>query len=105
MRLQASLVVLSACETARGKIGQGEGVLGLGWAVLAAGARASAVSQWKVDSDATSDLMIGFHQRLTGRHRVDKAEALRQASLAMMRSPGRQHPFYWASFMVIGDAR
>ena len=105
MRLSASLVVLSACETARGKIGQGEGVLGLGWAVLAAGARASVVSQWKVDSDATSDLMIGFHQRLTGRHPVDKAEALRQASLAMMRSPGRQHPFYWASFMVIGDAR
>lgn len=105
LRLRADLVVLSACETARGKVGQGEGILGLGWAVLAAGARATAVSQWKVDSDATSDLMIGFHRRLTGAHPMDKAEALRQSSLAIMRSPGRRHPFYWASFMVIGDSR
>jgi CHAT domain-containing protein len=105
MRLHASLVVLSACETARGKIGQGDGVMGLGWAVLAAGARASVLSQWKVDSGATSDLMIDFHRRLTAPGSVDKAEALRQASLDTMRSPGRLHPFYWAGFIVVGDAR
>jgi len=105
MRLTADLVVLSACETARGKIGQGDGVMGLGWAALAAGARASVLSQWKVDSRATTDLMIGFHQQLTGRKIADKAEALRQASLAVMRSPGRLHPFYWAGFIVVGDAR
>jgi CHAT domain-containing protein/tetratricopeptide (TPR) repeat protein len=104
MRLRADLVVLSACETARGKIGQGDGVMGLGWAVLAAGARASVLSQWKVDSGATGDLMVDFHRRLAGR-KTDKAEALRQASLATMRSPGRLHPFYWAGFIVLGDAR
>jgi CHAT domain-containing protein len=105
MRLRANLVVLSACETARGKIGQGDGVMGLGWAVLAAGARASVLSQWKVDSGATSDLMIDFHRRLTTAKAADKAEALRQASLDTMRSPGRLHPFYWAGFIVVGDAR
>jgi CHAT domain-containing protein len=105
MRLRANLVVLSACETARGKIGQGEGVMGLGWAVLAAGARASVLSQWKVDSSATSDLMIDFHRRLTGAKPADKADALRQASLDTMHSPGRLHPFYWAAFIVLGDAR
>jgi len=89
MRLRADLVVLSACETARGKIGEGDGVVGLGWAVLAAGARASMLSQWKVDSGATSDLMIDFHRRLTASKAPDKAEALRQASLDTMRSPGR----------------
>jgi CHAT domain-containing protein len=104
MRLRADLVVLSACETARGKIGQGDGVMGLGWATLAAGARASVLSQWKVDSSATSDLMIDFHRRLTG-NAASKAEALRQASLDVMRSPGRAHPFYWAGFVVLGDAR
>lgn len=105
MRLRADLVVLSACETARGKIGQGDGVMGLGWAALAAGARASVLSQWKVDSGATSDLMIGFHRRLTGSKAASKADALRQASLDVMRSPGRAHPFYWAGFIVLGDAR
>jgi CHAT domain-containing protein/tetratricopeptide (TPR) repeat protein len=105
MRLRANLVVLSACETARGKIGDGEGVMGLGWAVLAAGARASVLSQWKVDSAATSDLMIDFHRRLAAPGATDKSEALRQASLDAMRSPGRLHPFYWAAFIVVGDAR
>jgi CHAT domain-containing protein len=105
MRLRANLVVLSACETARGKIGQGDGVMGLGWAVLAAGARASVLSQWKVDSGATSDLMIDFHRRLTAPAPPDKSEALRQAALDTMRSPGRLHPFYWAAFIVVGDAR
>jgi CHAT domain-containing protein/tetratricopeptide (TPR) repeat protein len=104
MRLRANLVVLSACETARGKIGQGDGVMGLGWAMMAAGARASILSQWKVDSAATGDLMIDLHRRLTG-GRSDKAEALRQASLDIMHSPGRLHPFYWAAFIVLGDAR
>jgi len=105
MRLRARLVVLSACETARGKIGQGDGVMGLGWAVLAAGARASVLSQWKVDSSATGSLMIDFHRRLAGGKAADKAEGLRQAALDTMRSPGRLHPFYWAAFILVGDAR
>ena len=103
--LGARLVVLSACETARGKVAQGEGVLGLAWAVLAAGARASVVSQWKVDSAATGSLMVDFHRRLTANHPPDTAEALRQAALGLLHTPGRQHPFYWASFILLGDSR
>jgi CHAT domain-containing protein/tetratricopeptide (TPR) repeat protein len=102
MPLHARLVVLAACETARGKVAQGEGVLGLAWAVLAAGARASVVSQWKVDSAATAALMIDFHRRLATGPAPDEAEALRQAALSMLRTPNRRHPFYWAPFVLLG---
>jgi CHAT domain-containing protein len=102
MRLRARLVVLSACETARGRITHGEGILGLGWAFAAAGAPATVLSQWKVDSSATRDLMIGFHRRLTDGRGTGHPEALRQAELATMRTAGHQHPFYWAAFILMG---
>jgi CHAT domain-containing protein len=105
LRLGAGLVVLSACETARGEITQGEGMLGLGWAFEAAGAASAVLSQWKVDSAATRDLMVDFHRRLIAAGGAGKAEALRQASLATMRTPGRAHPFYWAPFILTGDGR
>ena len=62
--LNADLVVLSACETARGRIGAGEGLIGLGWAAFMAGSASTIVSQWKVDSQSTADLMIAFHRAL-----------------------------------------
>jgi len=49
--------------------------------------------------------MIDFHRRLAASHGAGKAEALRQASLATMRTPGRIHPFYWAAFILAGDGR
>src|SRR5262249_16030129 len=64
MDLRADLVVLSACETARGRFGAGEGVIGLSWALFIAGAPSTVVSQWKVESASTRELMLGFHQRL-----------------------------------------
>lgn len=103
--LRASLVVLSACDTGLGVAGAGEGVLGFGWALAAAGARTAVLSQWKVDSDATADLMIDFHRRLAASRLAGKAEALRQAALAAMRKPARRHPFYWGAFVVTGDGR
>jgi CHAT domain-containing protein len=78
--------------------------MGLGWAV-AAGARTSVLSQWEADSNATSDLMTDFHRRLNRARKAHDAEALRQASLDTMRSPGRLHPFYWAKFIVVGGFR
>ncbi|HEU4889255.1 MAG TPA: CHAT domain-containing protein, partial [Thermoanaerobaculia bacterium] len=101
--LHAELAVLSACETARGKVGRGEGVIGLTWAFLAAGCPRTVVSQWKAESAATADLMIAFHRRL--RDGDDPAEALRAAQLALMRKPGYEHPFYWAPFIVVEAAR
>jgi CHAT domain-containing protein len=105
MDLHADLVVLSACETARGRLGAGEGVIGLSWAVFVAGAPATVVSQWKVESASTRDLMLGFHQRLLepSREKMTKAEALRQAALKVMRNPETSHPFYWAGFVLVGD--
>ncbi|HEY8460959.1 MAG TPA: CHAT domain-containing protein, partial [Blastocatellia bacterium] len=105
MDLSADLVVLSACETARGRFGAGEGVIGLSWALFVAGAPATVVSQWKVESAATRELMLGFHQRLTApsKARLTKAEALRQSALRLMKKPGLGHPFYWAGFVLVGD--
>jgi CHAT domain-containing protein/Tfp pilus assembly protein PilF len=102
--LDADLVVLSACDTARGRIGAGEGVVGLSWAILLAGSASTVVSQWQVDAESTSSLMIGFHHallnRTAGPTRV--STALRRASLDLMRDPRYKHPFYWASFRVVG---
>jgi CHAT domain-containing protein/tetratricopeptide (TPR) repeat protein len=107
MNLQADLVVLSACETARGRIGSGEGMIGLTWAFFIAGSPANVVSQWKVESRSTADLMLAFHRQLQPQAGVkhaslNTAEALRQASLSVLRKPQYRHPFYWAGFVLIG---
>ena len=60
--LKAELAVLSACETARGRIGAGEGVIGFSWAMFIAGVPSTVVSQWKVESASTRDLMVNFHR-------------------------------------------
>jgi len=104
MNLHAKLAVLSACQTARGRVGAGEGVIGMSWALFVAGVPTTVASQWKVDSASTTVLMIDFHRRLTARPaNAKKAEALRQASLGLLRSERYRHPFYWAGFVMIGD--
>ena len=62
MHLDADLAVLSACETGNGRISPGEGVIGMSWAFLVAGARSVVVSQWRVNSASTSQLMKNFYQ-------------------------------------------
>jgi CHAT domain-containing protein len=100
MKLRAELVVLSACETARGHVGAGEGMIGLSWALFVSGVPTSVLSQWKVESDSTSRLMVAFHENR--RKNLSDAEALRAAALAIRKDPAYQHPFYWAPFIVIG---
>jgi CHAT domain-containing protein/Tfp pilus assembly protein PilF len=109
LELNADFVVLSACETARGKFGAGEGMIGLAWALFVAGSPATVVSQWKVESASTTELMVTFHKNLkTARGpqspKLTKAEALRRAALKLMKTKAYRHPFYWAAFVVIGDA-
>jgi CHAT domain-containing protein len=105
--LNADLVVLSACETGRGKEHFGEGMVGLSWALLAAGCDTAILTNFKVDSASSRDLMIAFHRRLV-RHGGSRlsgrtaTEALRGAELAMLRSKSRSQPFYWASFTAVG---
>ena len=108
--LKADLAVLSACETARGRIGAGEGMIGLSWAMFIAGVPSIVVSQWKVESASTRDLMVDFHRALisqpgAGRAKPTKTEALRQAALKLMKNPQTSHPFYWAGFVLVGDGR
>lgn len=108
MDLKARLVVLSACETGRGRVGAGEGLIGFSWAFFVAGCPTTVVSQWKVDSASTSELMLEFHKYLKGhpislKPGLTTAEALRQASLVLMRTNDYSHPFYWAGFVVVGD--
>jgi CHAT domain-containing protein len=103
MTLDADLVVLSACETALGSDGGGEGVVGLSWSLFAAGASAAVVSQWRVDSASTTELMLGFHRALrTEGSGGSSAQAMQTAARALIASAQYRHPFYWAGFVVIG---
>ena len=102
LRLDADIVVLSACQSGLGKLVRGEGIAGLSQAFLYAGAERVVVSSWEVNDLATSDLMKEFYARM-GRN-VVPGEALRQAKLSMIGSgaPAYRHPYYWASFVMVG---
>ncbi|HEX9961282.1 MAG TPA: CHAT domain-containing protein, partial [Pyrinomonadaceae bacterium] len=102
MNLPAEMVVLSACETARGQARSGEGIIGLAWSLMVAGARTVVVSQWKVESSSTTDLMTEFYKSLRQNSALDKSQALRQSALKLRRSERFAHPFYWAGFIEIG---
>jgi CHAT domain-containing protein/tetratricopeptide (TPR) repeat protein len=99
MKLQANLVVLSACNTGEGRI-TGDGVIGLSRALISAGVPSVIVSLWSVPDAPTSELMQAFYQNL--QNNPDKAQALRQAMLTTMKThPG---PRNWAAFTLIGEA-
>jgi CHAT domain-containing protein len=98
--LHASLAVLSACDTARGRVAAGEGVVGFSWALFVAGVPTVVVSQWKVDSASTSELMVEFHRRR--RAGQGEARAMQGAVRALRENPAYRHPFFWAPFIVVG---
>lgn len=100
--LRAEIVVLSACETGRGQRVRGEGLIGLTRSIQAAGARSVVASQWAVADSSTADLMVAFHARL--RQGVPRDEALRRAMLATERAEATKEPFYWAAFVLTGEA-
>ncbi|MEG3891476.1 CHAT domain-containing protein [Microcoleus sp. Z1_A1] len=99
MKLQASLVVLSACNTGEGRI-TGDGVIGLSRALISAGVPSVIVSLWAVPDAPTSELMQSFYQNL--QNNPDKAQALRQAMLTTMKT--HPQPRNWAAFTLIGEA-
>jgi CHAT domain-containing protein/tetratricopeptide (TPR) repeat protein len=102
LQLHADLAILSACETARGPVRTGEGLIGMSWALMAAGCPNTVVSEWSVGSASTAELMIEFHRQLRRTPAVSKAEALRRAQLHLLRGRYR-HPFYWSPFVLIGN--
>ncbi len=99
MKLQASLVVLSACNTGEGRI-TGDGVIGLSRALISAGVPSVIVSLWAVPDAPTAELMKEFYQNL--QKNPDKAQALRQAMLTTMKT--HPQPRDWAAFTLIGEA-
>ncbi|HEV7242388.1 MAG TPA: CHAT domain-containing protein [Thermoanaerobaculia bacterium] len=100
LSLRSDVAILSACDTARGRYGAGEGLIGMSWALQVAGCPTAIVSQWKAASAPTARLMIAFHRHLlTG---ASKSESLRRASMELMRTKKYAHPFYWAPFVLVG---
>jgi len=100
LKIHADIAVLAACNTGRGEIRTGEGVVGMSWAFLVAGCPTTVVSQWEAVSATTGRLMVEFHRQL--RNGKKPAEALRKAELTLMRDPHFSHPYYWAPFVVVG---
>jgi CHAT domain-containing protein len=89
--------VLSACRTGEGEVIPGEGVVGLSWAFLKAGAHAIAASLWSVEDSSTADLMVAYHRHLKSGQDPVSALSLAQRELAV----SHPHPAYWAPFVVI----
>ena len=98
LRLKADLVALSACETALGKVANGDDVVGFNRGFLYAGARSIVSSLWKVDDQATSILMQDFYKQL---RKKNKREALRTAQLKV-KNTYNSHPYFWAAFQITG---
>ena len=104
LRLPAELIVLSACSTALGRQVKGEGLTGMVRGFLYAGAKRVVASLWKVDDEATGELMRRFYVEMLQTKR-SPAAALRQAQLEMWRQDRWQAPFYWAAFSLQGEWR
>lgn len=112
LKLNADLVVLSACRTNLGELKGGEGLIGLSRAFFYAGAASLVVSLWDVQDQSTSLLMEHFYRGL--KEGLSRAEALRQAKLSLMTSTtklkatgkdtGLASPFFWAPFILVGSA-
>ena len=103
MDLAAEMVVLSACETAIGKLYEGEGMISLARGFFFAGARSVITTLWQINDDANRRIMAGFYQGI--KNGLPKSEAMRNAKLAQIQSDGdplNAHPAYWAAFAPVG---
>jgi CHAT domain-containing protein len=95
------LLVMSACQTAAG---DRRATLGLAGFALRSGARSTLASLWSVNDESTSEMMSEFYRQLTRKDsKISKAEALRQAQLAVRKNPLHNQPYFWASFVLIGN--
>jgi CHAT domain-containing protein len=111
MKINASLVTLSACQTGRSVISGGDELLGLMRAFLSSGARSLALTLWPVEDRSTAVFMKKFYTNLS--NGLSKGESLQQAQLAFLNAPETgphepknlcQHPYFWAPFFLVGHA-
>ena len=99
--MNAELAVLSACNTGRGQLAKGEGVISLARAFKYAGCSNVLMSLWQADDEATAQIMQDFYRHL--QKGLGKDEAIRQAKLDYLTASNRNHPFFWGAFVLIGD--
>ncbi len=104
IKLNANLVVLSACQTALGKEIRGEGLVGLTRGFMYAGAPRVTASLWRVDDRATAELMKRYYQAML-KEKMLPASALRLAQLSLMKDVRWSAPYYWAAFVLQGEWR
>ncbi|MCB0654071.1 MAG: tetratricopeptide repeat protein [Saprospiraceae bacterium] len=101
LRLNADMVVLSACETGFGELQRGEGILSMARGFAFAGAKSIVNSLWSVDDKSTKEIMARFYYHL--KKGKDKDAALRLAKLDYLEHTNRPDPFFWAAFVPVGD--
>jgi CHAT domain-containing protein len=104
LNLGSELVVLSACSTALGQDVKGEGLIGLTRGFMYAGARQVIASLWKVDDEATAELMRIFYRNLL-REKMSAPKALRAAQVELQSQARWRSPYYWGAFVLQGDWR
>jgi CHAT domain-containing protein/predicted negative regulator of RcsB-dependent stress response len=102
LRVPVALVVLSACRTGLGKEVRGEGLIGLTRGFMHAGASSVVASLWKVDDEATAELMKYFYTNML-KNRLPPAAALREAQNTLRQNPQWQSPHFWAGFTLQGE--
>ena len=98
----AKLVVLSACQTALGKMERAEGVTGLISAVMYAGTAAVAAGLWSISDTGAKELMVKFYTNILEKE-MSEEEALRQAKLSMVKSKQYASPYFWSAFVMYGE--
>ena len=104
MDLPVELVVLSACRTGLGKDVRGEGLIGLARGFIHAGSERVLASVWKVDDDATAELMRRFYQKML-KEGMTPAAALSAAQWSMSQDSRWSSPYYWAGFILQGEPK
>jgi CHAT domain-containing protein len=105
LTLPSDLVVLSACQSGLGKDVKGEGMVGLTRGFMYAGVPRVVVSLWKVDDEATAQLMALFYKGMLGDTHLRPAAALRAAQIEMWKRREWKSPYYWAAFQLQGEWR
>lgn len=104
LQLPADLVVLSACETGIGELQRGEGIISLARGFAYAGAKSIVTSLWSANDRSTAEIMVNFYRQLEeGKTKDEALHSAKMTYLEQQSDPLAAHPYYWATFVAIGD--